>query len=149
MSGTSPHLISMIDIRASGVRKRMSAPSASWKPPPKRHALDRGDHRHRKLPPAPHRLLRKIGQPMGARGKVALLATGDPVTAALLHRGEASHIETGAERPPLAGQYYRPHAFFMGKPLGRGDQRLEHRGIERVHLVRPHQSDVGDAVRNR
>ena len=35
MSGTRPHLISMIDIRASGVRKRMSAPSASWKPPPK------------------------------------------------------------------------------------------------------------------
>jgi len=35
MSGTRPHLISMIDIRASELRKRMSAPSESWKPPPK------------------------------------------------------------------------------------------------------------------
>ncbi len=35
ISGTRPHLISMIDIRASGERNRMSAPSVSWKPPPK------------------------------------------------------------------------------------------------------------------
>jgi hypothetical protein len=77
------------------------------------------------------------------------LATGDPVTAGLLHRGETSHIEAGAERPPLAGQYYRSHSLFMGKPFCCRDNRLEHRGIERVHLVRPHQSDVGNAVRNR
>jgi len=37
----------------------------------------------------------------------------------------------------------------MRQPLSRGHQRIEHRGIERVHLVRPHQSDVGDAVRDR
>jgi hypothetical protein len=73
----------------------------------------------------------------------------DPVAALFLHRGETSHIETGAERPPLAGQYYRPNSLLMRKPLRGSDNRLEHRGIERVHLVRPHQSDVGNAVRNR
>jgi hypothetical protein len=86
---------------------------------------------------------------MGACSEVAFLAPGDPVTATLLHGREASHIETGAECPPLPRQYYHPDAFFMGKPLGRGHQRLKHRGIERVHLVRPHQPDVSDAVRNR
>src|ERR1700722_2510182 len=114
-----------------------------------RHALDRGNHRHRKLPPSPHRGLRKIGQPMGARGQIALFAARDPVAARFLHRGETAHIEAGAERPPLAGQYYRPQAFFTGEPLGSGDQRIEHRGIQGIHLVRPHQSDVGDAFGNR
>src|SRR4029079_7156006 len=112
-------------------------------------ALDRRYHRHRKLSPAPHRSLRKIRQAMGARGKVALLTTGDPVTAGILHRREAPHIETGAERPSLAGQYYRSHALFLGKPFRCSDNRLEHRGVERIHLVRPNQPDVGDAVRNR
>ena len=35
MSGTRPHLISRTAIRTSGVTKRMSAPRASWNPPPK------------------------------------------------------------------------------------------------------------------
>ena len=86
---------------------------------------------------------------MGARGKVALLAAGDPVAALLLHRGETSHVETRAERPALAGQYYRPDALFVRKSFSCSDNRLEHRGIERVHFVRPHQSDVGNPVRNR
>ncbi len=86
-----------------------------------RHALDRGDHRHRKLPPAPHRLLRKIGQAVGARGEVALLAARrPPVAAVFLHRGETPHIEAGAKRPPLPGQYYHPNAPSHGKPFGRG-----------------------------
>src|ERR1700731_3378576 len=98
MSGTRPHLISMIDIRASGVRKRMSAPSASWKPPPNATpwiAAITGTGSCR--------------QPVGADRQIALLATGYPVTARFLHGREASHIETGAERTPLAGQYYRSH----------------------------------------
>ena len=86
---------------------------------------------------------------MRACGQVTLLAPGDPVTAAVLHGGKASHIETGAERPPLPGQHDHPDAFFMGEPLGCGHQRLKHRGIERVHLVGPHEPDIGDAVRNR
>src|SRR5258707_947531 len=75
----------------------------------------------------------------GAHRRVALLPPASPVAATLLHRGEAAHVEPGAERTALAGQYYRSHAFFMRQPLSRGHQRIEHRGIERVHLVRPHQ----------
>ena len=101
-------------------------------------ALNRRNHRHRKLPPAPHRLLGKIRQAMGARGKIALLATGYPVTPGLLHRGETPHIETRAERSSFAGQYYRSNSLFAGKPFCCSDNRLEHRGVERIHLVRPH-----------
>src|SRR5918999_270443 len=120
MSGTRPHLISMIDIRASGVRNRMSAPSASWKPPPN-------------------------ATPWIA----ATTGTGSwrqPQTAAFLHGLKASHIETGAKRPPFPGQYYHPDAFFVGQPLGRSHQCLKHRGIERIHLVGTHQPDIGNAV---
>ena len=86
---------------------------------------------------------------MGARGQIALFAARNPVAALFLHRGETAHVEAGAKRPALTGQYYRPQAFFRGEPVGSGDQRVEHRGIQRVHLVRPHQADIGDAFRNR
>src|SRR5258705_11929081 len=59
---------------------------------------------------------------MGAPGQVAVFAPGYPVTALLLHGGEPANIEAGAKRAALTGQYYRPHAFFMGEPLGSGDQ---------------------------
>src|ERR1700733_319077 len=86
---------------------------------------------------------------MRPRGQVAALAARYPVTAVILHRGETAHVEAGTERPTRAGQYYRSYPFLAGQPLGGGNQRLEHRGIECVHLVRPHQADVGDTVRNR
>jgi hypothetical protein len=86
---------------------------------------------------------------MGAFGQVALLAAGYPVTAVVLHGGETSHIQAGAKGPALARQYYRPNPFFMSKPPRGGHQRVKHGGIERVHLVRPHQPDIGDTVRNR
>jgi hypothetical protein len=86
---------------------------------------------------------------MGAGGEVAFFATLYPVTALLLHRGEAAHIEAGAKRPALTGQDHRTKAAFVGEPVRGGDQRIEHGGIERVHLVRPHQTDVGDAFRDR
>jgi hypothetical protein len=37
----------------------------------------------------------------------------------------------------------------VGEAVAGGDQRLEHRGIQRIHLVRPHQPDIGDTVRHR
>ena len=86
---------------------------------------------------------------MGARSQIAIFAARYPVAALFLHRGEPAHVEAGAKRAALTGQYYRPQAFFAGEPGRSGDQRLEHRGIERVHLVRPHQADIGDAFRNR
>jgi hypothetical protein len=72
-----------------------------------------------------------------------------PITAVCLHGGETAHVEAGAKRASLAGQYYCPQASFAGKPVAGGDDRLEHRGIERVHLVRPHQANFRDSFRNR
>jgi hypothetical protein len=86
---------------------------------------------------------------MSARGQVALPASRYPVTAFFLHGGETAHVEAGAEGTAFAGQYYRPQALFVSQPVGGSHQRVEHRGIERIHLVRPHQTDVGDAIRNR
>ena len=40
------------------------------------NAGDRGNDRHRQLPPTPHRLLREIGEPVGTLGEVAALAAG-------------------------------------------------------------------------
>src|SRR5712671_1744858 len=68
-----------------------------------RHALDRGNHWNRQLPPSPHRSLREIGQAMGADAQIAVFAARYPVTAHLLHRREAAHVEAGAKSPPLAG----------------------------------------------
>src|SRR5262245_52986620 len=86
---------------------------------------------------------------MGTLGAVAALAAGYSITALLLHGGEATHIEAGAEGAALAGQYYHPDRFLLRKTVGCGDQRLEHGLVQRVHLVRAHQPDVGDTVRNR
>jgi hypothetical protein len=108
-----------------------------------------GNHRHRQLPPSPHRSLRKIRQPVGTHAKVALLPARDPVATVLVHRGEAARVETGAERAALAGQHHRPQAFFPAELIAGCNQCLKHRGVERIHLVRPHQPDIGDAVRHR
>src|SRR5262245_65422612 len=86
---------------------------------------------------------------MGTLGAVAALAAGYSITALLLHGGEAAHVEAGAEGAALAGQYYHPDRFLLRKTVGCGNQRLEHGLIQRVHLVRAHQPDVGDTVSNR
>jgi hypothetical protein len=86
---------------------------------------------------------------MGSRREITLFTAGYSVTAAFAHRGKAPHVETRAERAALAGQYYRPQSLLAGEPPGGLDQRLEHRGIERVHLVRPNQADIGNTFRDR
>src|SRR6185295_9767419 len=92
-----------------------------------RNPLDRGDDRHRKLAPAPYRLLRKIRQPVRACRQIALLATGDTVAAALLHCGKTAHIEPGAEGAALSGQYHRAQALLAAEPVDGPDQAIEHR----------------------
>src|SRR5262249_42682872 len=72
----------------------------------KSHALDRGDDRYRQLPPAPHRLLREVGEPMRAPGQVAAFTAWYTIAPALLHGGEAAHIEAGAERASLTRQHH-------------------------------------------
>jgi hypothetical protein len=86
---------------------------------------------------------------VGARGEVASFASGYPVAALILHGREASHVEASAKRTAFAGQYHRSHAFFAGEPVGSTDKCIEHRGIESVHLVRPHQTNIGNSIRNR
>ncbi|MGY4435653.1 hypothetical protein ACVWWO_008130 [Bradyrhizobium sp. F1.13.1] len=76
-------------------------------------ALDRGDHRDRKLAPAPYRLLRKIRMAMRALGEIAIFATRNSVAALLLHGGKTPHVETGAEGASFAGQHDNAHALVL------------------------------------
>ncbi|MET4848877.1 hypothetical protein ABIF62_009372 [Bradyrhizobium japonicum] len=107
------------------------------------------DHGNRQLAPSPYRLLRKVRLAMGALGEIAIFATRNSVTALLLHGGKSPHIETGAERAAFAREHDDTHALFLRKPVGCGNKGLEHRLIERIHLVRAHQAHVGDAFRDR
>ena len=68
--------------------------------------------------------------------------------AALFHRGEAVQIEAGAKPAAFAGQNHRAEAPFLAEPLGRGDERIEHRRVERIHLVGARQPNIGNATRN-
>ena len=68
--------------------------------------------------------------------------------AALFHGGETVQIEARAKPAPFAGQNHRAEAPFFGEPLGRGDQRLEHRRVERIQLVGTRQPNIGNATRN-
>ena len=86
---------------------------------------------------------------MCALGEIAAFRAGHAMAPAVLHGRKAAHVEAGAERAALAGQYYRPQPLLLAQSLGRADQRIEHRGIERIHLVRADQPDIGDAVRDR
>jgi hypothetical protein len=66
------------------------------------------------------------------------------IAGAVIHCGKTPHIETGAERPALTRQNHRAQAFFSPEPLGCIDQRIEHRRIQRIHLVHADHPDVGD-----
>jgi hypothetical protein len=85
---------------------------------------------------------------MGTRGQIAAFATRTR------YRPCPSSPQTGPCRgrrksPSLPDNTTARSPFsWASRPLRR-DQRVEHRGIERVHFVRPHQPDVGDTIRHR
>src|SRR5262249_44822818 len=60
--------------------------------------------------------------------------------------GEACHVEAGTEGPALARQHDRAHALVRSKLGACFDDAVEHRRIERVHLVGADQPDVRHAV---
>ena len=94
-----------------------------------------------------------IGLAIGTGSQIALATAGGGGNVLLLllltHRREATHVEASAERAAFAGNHNRAQALGAGK-LRRGlDQRVEHCGIERIHLVGANQTHVGDAAGHR
>src|SRR5690606_42132626 len=66
-----------------------------------------------------------------------------------LHELFRSEVEPGAERPSLAGQDHRPEAGFAPQPPGGRDEITEHVQGQRVELVGPFESHVGDTIIDR
>ena len=60
-------------------------------------------------------------------------------------RRECLLVEAGAKALARAGEHDGAQARHAAEPLARRDDRLEHRRIERVELVRPVERDLGDA----
>ena len=104
------------------------------------HAMHRSDHRDVELTPKPGAALRAVGDAVRAHREIA--HAGHLVTLSL-HGGEASHVETGAEGLAFAGENDAAQAFHFGELGARFDDGLEHRGIQRIHLVGADQADVG------
>jgi hypothetical protein len=107
-----------------------------------RVALDRGDHRHGQLAPHVHRPLPGgPGRPV-ARGQrhggAGPLAAGQLV--------ERRRIQARAEVGAGARQHDRPDAAMAAQRGSGRHQRLEHRRIEGVALLRPVQPHLGHAV---
>ena len=111
-----------------------------------RHAVHRGDHRHRHLAPDPAGILRPVGDAVGALRRGSRRARARSPRRAAFMRREVAHVEPGAEGPALAGQHDGAHALLGLQPLAGLDQALEHGVVERVHLVGADHAHVGDAV---
>ena len=62
------------------------------------------------------------------------------------HRRERRLVQTRAKSAPGARKDDRAQAGLAPQPLARGDDRFEHRAIERVQLVGAIEPDVGDAA---
>src|SRR5208282_1730229 len=60
-------------------------------------------------------------------------------------RGESLLVETGAKASTRAGQHDGAQTGRAAQPLARCGDRLEHRRIERVELVRAIERDLGDS----
>ena len=107
------------------------------------HAVDRGDHGNGHRMPAPGRELSAVGGVLV--GPLDQLTGRGVAVSALLHRAEAAEVEAGAESAAVAGEHDRAHRGIVGKFAGGGGQTLEHRVVQRVHLVGAVETDVGDA----
>lgn len=112
-------------------------------------AMNGGDHRHRNLAPDHRRILRAVGHAMAALGKAAGHARLVLLAPAARHAAEIAHVESGAEGAAFAGKHDRAHRLVGLEFLARLKEAREHRIVERVHLVRPHEADIGDAFIHR
>src|SRR5579864_4212387 len=88
-------------------------------------------------------MLRPIGAALGARH---FDEASTAASFARRHLAEISHVETGTEGTPLAGQNDGAQALLSLKALARFHERIEHRVVERIHLVDAHEANIGDAA---
>ena len=61
------------------------------------------------------------------------------------HRGEALHVEAGAEAAARAMEHDGAQVLAGDEALARFDQRCKHGRVERIELVRPVEPHFGDA----
>ncbi len=144
MSGTMPHLISRID--EARVRRDVADVGAErdLEAAAKGVPMDRGDHRNGKCAPDVSRLLPGVGDAMGAGHQIVEPGR----TAVSEDRCERLLVEARAEAASRAGEDNGAQAGRPAQPLSRRNDRLEHKRIERVELVRAIERDLGDSVRD-
>ena len=108
------------------------------------HAMDCGDHRYRHRVPDPGRGLAAVGRVV-VRSCQELI--GQRVAArTALHGLEAAEVEAGAEGATVAGENDGAHGRVGGQLAAGRAQRVEHRAVQRIQLVGPVETDIGDAV---
>ena len=101
-----------------------------------------GDDGNRQCAPTPHDVLKFVRNPVGAFGQPAGVQAGAAIAG---HAAETLHVEPGAKRAALAGENDGAKTF-LGRELGQSSREgVKHGGVERIHLVRPGEPDVGDA----
>lgn len=131
---------------------RMSAPRASWHPPPNA-PCDGRYHRLVHLLPRPHGLLAHVCDPTGHRACDA----GDRARTAGLfvrigrartfcHLLEPREVEPCTKRPAVARQHYGPDLGVLPQHVTGLDQRGKHLAVQGVEFVRSVHSNVGDAA---
>ena len=111
-------------------------PAGDLQPAAQAHAVHRGDHRHRQLAPHHCHLLHDVGCAMGAPANFHARSAA----------GHAGHVQARTEGASLAGQHHGAHALLVHQALASGHNAFEHRAVERIHLVRPVQPDIGDMI---
>src|SRR5262249_19254731 len=85
----------------------------------------------------------------GVRSAFGALGLDEARTAfafARRHLAEIAHVETGAERAAFAGENDGANTFLRFELFARFGERLEHRIVQRVHLVGAHETNVRDAA---
>ena len=108
--------------------------------------VDRGDDRHRNVPPDHRGVLRAVGIAVAAFAQRAAGGAFAGGARPVGHLAEVRSVEPGAERAALARQDNGTQTFFGLQPFAGGEDGIELRGVERVHLLGPVEADVGDAV---
>src|SRR5262249_13189326 len=104
------------------------------------HAVDGGNHRHGEIAPTPGSLLWRVRDAVSAIGQRVA-----PTVFLSRHASESTDVQTGAERTALAVQHHGAQARLGSQPILGGEDALDHRAIECVHLVGSVQPYVGDA----
>ena len=107
-----------------------------------RDAVDRRDHGNRDVPPDSAACWGALAIPWVRVTRSERAAS----RAAARHRREPRLVQTRAKSAPGARKDDGAQAGLAPQPLARRDDRLEHRGIERVELVRSIEPDLGDAA---